>query len=221
MTTVFNQNLVGLLPLSAKTPQPQKMVVITRLGPPEEGVHHTQPNVGVFVNERKLGEDGTLYISEARISWVGPTGQGFSLEYPHVCLHAVSTDLTSFPSECLYLMIDVRLVDSEGTPTPSSSDAEGEDSGAEASDGGMTEIRFVPADKAALQRMFDSMSHCQTLHPDPADISEEDEEDEEAGDDDAGDGEGAEDEDGMYDDAEEGDAAGANGNGTAPEPMDQ
>ena len=33
---------------------------------------------------------GTLYISEARVSWVGIQGQGFSLEYKHVALHAVS-----------------------------------------------------------------------------------------------------------------------------------
>ena len=32
---------------------------------------------------------------------------------------------------------------------------------------GMTEIRFAPDDKANLQVMFTSMSHCQTLHPDP------------------------------------------------------
>ena len=68
---------------------------------------------------------GTLYISEARVSWVGIQGkvndlhettekkdvelqyycQGFSLEYKHVALHAVSRDLTQFHQECLYLMI--------------------------------------------------------------------------------------------------------------------
>ena len=68
---------------------------------------------------------GTLYISDARVSWVGIHSQGFSLEYPHIALHAVSRDLTQFHQECLYLMIDVRLVDETGTPmsTPTSSDA--------------------------------------------------------------------------------------------------
>ena len=73
---------------------------------------------------RKSMGMGTLYISEARVSWVGIQGkvtkkwhpvfkskvkfefwQGFSLEYKHVALHAVSRDLTQFHQECLYLMI--------------------------------------------------------------------------------------------------------------------
>ena len=118
------------------------MVVLTRLGPPEEGIHHTQPQTSVHVNDKALGT-GTLYISEARVSWMAETraGQGFSLEYPHIALHAISKDLLAFPSECLYLMIDVRLLDeSEGTPnsTPNGSDNEDD----EESVGGMTEIRW-------------------------------------------------------------------------------
>ena len=31
----------------------------------------------------------------------------------------------------------------------------------------MTEVRFAPDEKANLQVMFSSMSHCQSLHPDP------------------------------------------------------
>merc|ERR1719309_792072 len=102
-----------------------KMVVVTSLGPPEDGVRLKVENTGVYINRKQLGM-GVLYISEARVSWVGIQGQGFSLEYPHIALHAVSRDLTQFHQECLYLMIDVRLVDEEGTPmsTPTSSDAD-------------------------------------------------------------------------------------------------
>ena len=138
-----------------------KMVVVTSLGPPEEGVKLKVDNVATYLNRQQLGM-GSLYISEARVSWVGIQGRGFSLEYPHIALHAVSRDLTQFHQECLYLMIDVRLVDETGTPmtTPTSSEA-GSDSEQEESDGGMTEIRFVPDDKAALDAMFTSMSECQ------------------------------------------------------------
>merc|ERR1711978_608029 len=89
--------------------------------------------------------------------------------------------------------IDVRLVDETGTPmtTPTSSEA-GSDSEQEDSDGGMTEIRFVPDDKSTLDAMFVSMSECQALHPDPVDSDE----------DLAGDEEDVE-EPGMFDDAEE------------------
>ena len=81
-------------------------------------------------------------------------------------------------------------------------------------------FRFVPANEASLQAMFDAMSKCQSLHPDPTDSNDEDEEVE------------GEEEEGMYDDAEEeGDGEGAeeddgdgrpsNGGGGTEEPMDQ
>merc|ERR1712098_828029 len=160
-------------------------------GPPEEGVRLRVDNVATFINRKQLGM-GSLFISEARCSWVGIQGQGFSLEYPHIALHAVSRDLTQFHSECLYLMIDVRLVDESGTPmsTPTSTDK------AE-SEGGMTEIRFVPDDKNALDTMFATMSECQALHPDTDDSLEEEEGEE-----------GEDEEPGMFDDADEANGAG-------------
>ena len=65
------------------------MVVVTSLGPPEEGIHHKEENTTTYVNEKSLGK-GTLYVSESRVSWVGDRGHQFSLEYPHISLHAVS-----------------------------------------------------------------------------------------------------------------------------------
>ncbi len=193
------------------------MVVLTRLGPPEEGIRHRQEATAVFVNERPLGR-GALYISEARLSWVGDAGQGFSLEYPHVALHAIQrAHPAAFPEDNLYLVIDVRLVESDETPTPSStpngSDDESED-GLAANDKGMTEIRFVPEDKTKLGEMFAAMSACQALHPDPADSSEEGEgEEQEEAEAEAAEQEQEEEEEeeGMFDDAEEGDG----------EPMDE
>merc|ERR1712242_299025 len=84
------------------------------------------------------------------------------------------------------------------------SDSEIEDE----SDGGMTEIRFVPDDKNQLDTMFNVMSDCQALHPDEDDSAEDDEvadEDEE--------------EPGMFDDAEE-ETNGAGDSGDGPEQMD-
>ena len=50
------------------------MVVVTSLGPPEEGVRLKVENTGVYINRKQLGM-GVLYISEARVSWVGIQGQ--------------------------------------------------------------------------------------------------------------------------------------------------
>ena len=66
------------------------MVVITSLGPPSEGIHHRQPDCLCFVNQRELGK-GEMVVSESRVSWVPNNAQGkqFSLEYPHIAMHAV------------------------------------------------------------------------------------------------------------------------------------
>ena len=66
-----------------------------------------QANTTTYINQKPLGK-GTLYISEARVSWVGDAGHVFSLEYPHIAMHAISRDVAVFPNaECLYL---VRLL---------------------------------------------------------------------------------------------------------------
>jgi len=99
-------------------------------------------------------------------------------------------------------MSDVRLVDEEGTPmsTPNTSGDDDSEDEME-SDGGMTEIRFVPDDATSLDSMFAAMSECQQLHPDTDDSDSE-----------------AAEEEGMYDDAEE--DVGANGDGEGEERMD-
>jgi len=188
------------------------MVVVTSLGPPEEGVRYSEPNTLTYINEKGLGK-GKLYIAESRVSWVGDAGHQFSLAYEHISLHAVSKDTTAFPhSEHLYLMIDKKLTDSEGMPTPNStpesSDVDDDDDG-DSTSGDMTEIRFVPENKACLQDLFKHMSDCQALHPDPENededqMGEEEEDDDDGVEDDEGiDGENGD--GGQFDDADDDD----------------
>lgn len=37
------------------------------------------------------------------------TQQGFSLEYPHISLHAISRDEQVHPRQCLYIMVDAKV----------------------------------------------------------------------------------------------------------------
>ena len=90
------------------------MVVVTSLGPPEEVVRFKVETTVKYINSKQLGM-GVLYISETRMSWVGIHRKGFCLEYPRIALQTVSQNLSQFHYECLYLMIDVRLVDEMGT----------------------------------------------------------------------------------------------------------
>ncbi|CAB4064785.1 CLNS1A [Lepeophtheirus salmonis] len=110
--------------------------------------------------------------------------------------------VSRFLEECLYLMIDVRLMESED-PTPASS-VDGEDDNDENDDqssSGMTEVRFVPQDKSKLDTIFRVLSQCQSLHPDPEDVSSGDELN--GNDEDNEDNEDFINEGGVYDDAEE------------------
>jgi len=77
-------------------------------------IKHREDNVTLFIDNQRVGR-GSLIIAESRLSWLVESereedtsshGQGFSLEYPNISLHAISKDLTTFPRECLYLMVD-------------------------------------------------------------------------------------------------------------------
>ena len=61
------------------------MVVVSSLGPPEEGIVHKEANVTAFLNDKNVGK-GTLHISEARVTWEaqGAGAHTFSLEYNHI-----------------------------------------------------------------------------------------------------------------------------------------
>ncbi|XP_071086668.1 methylosome subunit pICln-like [Haliotis cracherodii] len=139
------------------------MVILTSFPPPTEGIRHKQENTVANIDGSTLG-NGTLYVAESRLSWMGENGRGFSLEYPAISLHAVSRDTSSFPQECLYLMVEGKL---SGEAQDGSSEGEEED------DPPIGEVRFVPSDRGTLDAMFLAMNDCQALHPDPQDSDSE------------------------------------------------
>ncbi|CAG2102756.1 unnamed protein product [Medioppia subpectinata] len=75
--------------------------------PHEEQVTHREHNTTAFVNQNNapIGK-GSLIIAKHCLSWVTDEGQGFTLQYPMIALHAISRDLTNFGDECLYLMVE-------------------------------------------------------------------------------------------------------------------
>ncbi|KAM9358722.1 methylosome subunit pICln [Symphorus nematophorus] len=154
------------------------MVLLKNLRPPTEGVRHEQAETTAVMDGQKLG-CGTLYVAETRLSWFDGSGMGFSLEYPTIGLHAISRDISTYPQEHLYVMVNGKLGDeNEAEMAEKPADDEDDNSSDSSSSGGgddddeegtITEIRFVPTDKAALESMFSAMCECQALHPDPED----------------------------------------------------
>ncbi|XP_031646584.1 methylosome subunit pICln isoform X3 [Oncorhynchus kisutch] len=146
------------------------MVLLRSVPAPSEGVRHEQAETTAVLDGKGLGA-GTLYVAETRLSWFDGSGMGFSLEYPTISLHAISRDLSTYPQEHLYVMVNAKLNDeNEAEMQENAHDQEDEDNSSEEDDSeGITEIRFVPRDKAALESMFSAMCECQALHPDPDD----------------------------------------------------
>ncbi|XP_017889918.1 methylosome subunit pICln [Ceratina calcarata] len=151
------------------------MVVLSNFLAPQEGIRHEEPNTTVCINDREIGK-GILYITESLLSWVNyDTQQGFSLEYPHISLHAISRDEQVHPRQCLYIMVDAK-VDLPDVPVPPASDS-GSENEFEDADTPITEMRFVPDNTNNLETMFQAMNQCQALHPDPQDSFSDAEED--------------------------------------------
>lgn len=151
------------------------MVLLKNLHPPTEGVRHEQAETTAVMNGQRLG-CGTLYVAETRLSWFDGSGMGFFLDYPTIGLHAISRDVSAYPQEHLYVMVNGKLGDENeaemAEKAPDDGDGDGGDSSSDGDDdeeGAITEFRFVPSDKAALESMFSAMCECQALHPDPED----------------------------------------------------
>ncbi|KAG8232639.1 hypothetical protein J437_LFUL012599 [Ladona fulva] len=152
-----------------------EMVVLTTFITPTEGIKLELPNTSFMVNQREIG-DGTLYITESALSWVNRvSGEGFSLDYPHVVLHAVSRDTSSFPHENLYVMLDIPWDEPGENKAQETSDENGDDD-EENSTSNVTELRFIPNDKGMLDAMFHAIRECQALHPDYLDTHSDDDE---------------------------------------------
>ncbi|MGH0187860.1 UNVERIFIED_CONTAM: hypothetical protein FKN15_027020 [Acipenser sinensis] len=147
------------------------MVLLKNVTPPCEGVRYQQSETTAVLDGKGLGS-GTLYVAENRLSWFDGTGMGFSLEYPSISLHAISRDVSAYPQEHLYVMVNAKLSEEGGAAEESEmkeKDSEGEQDESDEDTDPITEIRFVPSDKAALEPMFSAMCECQALHPDPED----------------------------------------------------
>ncbi|XP_008551771.1 methylosome subunit pICln [Microplitis demolitor] len=164
------------------------MVVLSNFLAPQEGVRHEEQNTTVYINDREVGK-GTLYITESLLSWVNnTTQQGFSLEYPHISLHAISRDQQVHPRQCLYVMVDAKVDLPDVEVVQQNEDNSGDDD--DNSETVMTEMRFAPDNVHNLDAMFQAMNVCQALHPDPnesfsdaeEDIYQDAEEDEKYGD---------------------------------------
>ncbi|GMT05687.1 hypothetical protein PENTCL1PPCAC_27861, partial [Pristionchus entomophagus] len=149
---------------------------------PERGVRLIQEQVVAYRNDSPFAGEGTLYVTESSVTWIsrGET-RGFSLSYPSIIIHAISTDISSFPHEHLLVVVDVSRACTvgEGIRLGGGHELQTGAGDEKESEGDQLILRFVASDMSALETIYKEMAECQELNPEMEDM--EDDEDEEEG----------------------------------------
>ncbi|KAF4613912.1 hypothetical protein D9613_007854 [Agrocybe pediades] len=126
-------------------------------------VRHVEEDVTITLDpplENNTGPiHGTLYILTSVLVFMSSNGVGFQVEYRAITLHAVSRG-ESGPS--LYCQLD----ESYGTENAASADNDDDYTD-------MRELTIVPANPDSLEKIFEALSQCASLHPDPNDEEDE------------------------------------------------
>ncbi|OAX36666.1 hypothetical protein K503DRAFT_793265 [Rhizopogon vinicolor AM-OR11-026] len=107
--------------------------------------------------------NGTLFVIESALVFMSSTGVGFQVPYQAITLHAIARP-ESGPS--IYCQLD------ELAGEPAAADSPENDEAAD-----MRELSIIPSNNASLELIFEAMSLCASLHPDP-NVSEDDDLDE-------------------------------------------
>ncbi|OJT09540.1 Methylosome subunit pICln [Trametes pubescens] len=108
--------------------------------------------------------NGSLYVIESHLVFMSATGRGFQLEYPSITLHAISRGEQG-PS--IYCQLDDTINAPENTK-PQNDEEDVAD---------MSELTILPKDPSALEPIFEALSLCASLHPDPGADDEMDHDD--------------------------------------------
>jgi len=170
----------------------------------EEEVKLTR-RVQLFVGDVSSADEapvGELSITTRRVAFTPAvtTARGFSLYYHAIMMHAVSRDTSgSFARPCIYLQLDgehrldlaaaappAAATNGDAAPMDISGVEAADDDDDEEEDEESQEVRIVPLDPEpdggmdpALDALFEALSACAALNPDPGDEGGEEEDEEE------------------------------------------
>lgn len=142
---------------------------------PTAGIKLTTPNVQAFFNTGSLG-NGTLYITGTEVTWITTGSKGFSVKYPAIVLHAISSEVSHTFPEHVFVMVDQRKSGLE----LAAAELEDEESDDDEAGQGL-EIRFAPDDKGTLSQIYHEICVGQEENPEEDDPMYDDEEEEEEG----------------------------------------
>lgn len=130
-------------------------------------LRHKEDNVSVKLDPALpefTAEDcanGSLYVIENLLIFMSSTGKGLQVEYPSITLHAISR-ADNVPS--IYCQLD----ESSSDTTAVNEDEDIPD---------MRELIITPKAAESLEPIFEALSYCASLHPDPMDENDMDDDD--------------------------------------------
>ncbi|GMR31022.1 hypothetical protein PMAYCL1PPCAC_01217, partial [Pristionchus mayeri] len=154
------------------------MLVLGEVAIPENGVRLIQDQVVAYLNDSPIAGEGTLAIAESSVTWISRReGRGFSLSYPSIIMHAVCTDVSSFPHEHVLVVADAGRAEVQVAHQELQAGDGGEREEEESEDGNLI-LRFVPSDMSALDSIYKEMAECQELNPEEEDMEEDEDEEE-------------------------------------------
>ncbi|GFW77446.1 methylosome subunit pICln [Trichonephila clavipes] len=115
--------------------------------------------------------------SKHTLCWLSTSGQGFSLLYPSITIHAISRDVNNFPEPCIFMMVSDKIVlDEDPNELSSAMNSMNVSSTDDVDDEEEThELLFVPDDLNMLQAVFTAIKECSALNPGPKDEYMDDE----------------------------------------------
>ncbi|XP_018336075.1 methylosome subunit pICln [Agrilus planipennis] len=145
------------------------MVVVSSFQAPDSPVVFEHRNTQAIFDKKDLGP-GTVYVSERTLCWKDVQERGFTISYNHISMHAKSSDLTIYPTPCIYIMIDTHVT----LPGESSEPVQNDEDSEAGSEADISELILVPSDLNTLDDLYESIKQCQALNPDPSDIDEDD-----------------------------------------------
>ncbi|KAL2916075.1 hypothetical protein HK105_204499 [Polyrhizophydium stewartii] len=165
---------------------------------PRSLVHHEQDGVSIVfdppLRAEPLPPKGRLFVAESQLIWFdAATSTNISIDYPTIVIHAISrTGDAVVKSPSIYCQLSTSsFVDREGRHVESAPRANADPEGGDDLEEVACELRIVPDDPTSLDPIYQAMTDCAAMHPDPD--ADEDMDDYEDGDDD---------EDGRFEDSE-------------------
>lgn len=144
-----------------------------------EVVNYQLSNVELAFTMDSIVGEGKLYVTSNRIIWISDQ-LAYDFDVQHIILHAVTSDLNSYPKPCLYCQFNVEGDYDNNTENAQCEEDElidDENSGqiakkSDSSDNNPSEMFLAPLKSDDIKNLFDAFSKAALDNPDDMEVDE-------------------------------------------------